>query len=202
MFRTSQHLFIHYSIFSSLFLYIIYKKKWTAQKCTCPHLINGKGSRYDLGSALEIDSCETGREKGQDTSSSSGATWVTQLCPTLCEPMDCSPLDSSVHGILQARILEWVSIPFSRGIFLTQGSDPGIEPRSHASQADSLLSELPGPCEQTETLAQVRTVSVGVTRSTNGLRGQWRQQQYQPCELQLQDHTTENPKAQEAAPLA
>ena len=73
MFRTSQHLFIHYSIFSSLFLYIIYKKNWTAQKCTCPHLINGKGSRYDLGSALEIDSCETGREKGQDTSSSSGA---------------------------------------------------------------------------------------------------------------------------------
>ena len=40
---------------------------------------------------------------------------VAQLCPTLCEPMDCSPLGSSVHGILQARILEWVTIPFSRG---------------------------------------------------------------------------------------
>ena len=35
--------------------------------------------------------------------------------------MDCSPPDSSVHGILQARILEWVAMPFSRGIFLTQG---------------------------------------------------------------------------------
>ena len=35
--------------------------------------------------------------------------------------MDCSPLGSSVHGILQARILEWVAIPFSRGLFLTQG---------------------------------------------------------------------------------
>ena len=40
---------------------------------------------------------------------------VTQSCPTLCDPMDCSPPDSSVHGILQARILEWVAIPFSRG---------------------------------------------------------------------------------------
>ena len=40
---------------------------------------------------------------------------VTQLCPTLCDPMDCDPLGSSVHGILQARILEWVAIPFFRG---------------------------------------------------------------------------------------
>ena len=39
----------------------------------------------------------------------------TQLCPTLCDPMDCSPPGSSVHGILQARILEWVPIPSSRG---------------------------------------------------------------------------------------
>ena len=40
---------------------------------------------------------------------------VTQLCPTLCDPMDCSPPDSSVLGILQASILEWVAIPFSWG---------------------------------------------------------------------------------------
>ena len=40
---------------------------------------------------------------------------VTQLCPTLCNPMDCNPPGSSVHGILQARILEWVAISFSRG---------------------------------------------------------------------------------------
>ena len=38
-----------------------------------------------------------------------------QLCPTLCDPMDCSPPGSSVHGILQARILGWVAIPFSKG---------------------------------------------------------------------------------------
>ena len=40
---------------------------------------------------------------------------VAQSCPTLCDPTDCSPPGSSVHGILQARILEWVAIPFSRG---------------------------------------------------------------------------------------
>ena len=40
---------------------------------------------------------------------------VAQPCPTLCNPMDSSPPGSSVHGILQARILEWVVISFSRG---------------------------------------------------------------------------------------
>ena len=49
---------------------------------------------------------------------------VAQLCPTLCDPMDCSLPGSSVHGIFQARILEWVAISFSRGIFLTQRWNP------------------------------------------------------------------------------
>ena len=40
---------------------------------------------------------------------------VAKLCPTLCDPMDCSPPGSSVHGISQATILEWVAISFSRG---------------------------------------------------------------------------------------
>ena len=40
---------------------------------------------------------------------------VSQLCPTLCDPMDCSLPGSSVHGIFQARVLEWVAISFSRG---------------------------------------------------------------------------------------
>ena len=39
----------------------------------------------------------------------------TQLCLTLCNPMDCSLPDSSVHGISQGRILEWVAISYSRG---------------------------------------------------------------------------------------
>ena len=53
------------------------------------------------------------------------AVLVTQLCSTLCDPMDCSLPGSSVHGILQARILEWVAIPFSRDL-----PNPGIEPGS------------------------------------------------------------------------
>ena len=40
---------------------------------------------------------------------------VIQSCPALCDPMDYSLLGSSIHGILQTRILEWVAIPFSRG---------------------------------------------------------------------------------------
>ena len=54
--------------------------------------------------------------------------------------MDGSLSGSFVHGILQARILEWVAIPFSRGDL----PDPGMELRSPALQADSLLSEPPG----------------------------------------------------------
>ena len=56
-----------------------------------------------------------------------------QSRPTLCEPMDCSPPGSSVHGILQARRLEWVAIPSPGDL-----PDPGIEPGFPALQADSL----------------------------------------------------------------
>ena len=44
-------------------------------------------------------------------------------CVRLCDPLDCSPPGSSVHGILQARILEWVAMSCSRGVFPTQGSN-------------------------------------------------------------------------------
>ena len=46
-----------------------------------------------------------------------GCKWPKSLqsCPTFCNPMDCSPPGSSVHWILQARILEWVAMPSSRG---------------------------------------------------------------------------------------
>ena len=57
---------------------------------------------------------------------SKGKMLVAQLCLTLCHSVECSPPGSSDHGILQVRILEWVAIPFSRGIFLTQGLDPGL----------------------------------------------------------------------------
>ena len=49
-----------------------------------------------------------------------------QSCPTLCDPRDGSLPGSAIHGIFQARVLEWVAISFSRGIFLTQGSNPGF----------------------------------------------------------------------------
>ena len=48
---------------------------------------------------------------------------VTQSCPTLCDPVDCRPAGSSVHRIFQARILEWVAIPFSWVFFPTQGTN-------------------------------------------------------------------------------
>ena len=46
---------------------------------------------------------------------------VTQLCPTLCDPIDCSPPGSSVHGIFQARILEWVAISYLPPLALLPG---------------------------------------------------------------------------------
>ena len=61
---------------------------------------------------------------------------VAQSCLTLCNPMNYSLPASSVHGILQARILEWVAIPFSRG-----SSQSRDQTRSPSLQADSLLSE-------------------------------------------------------------
>ena len=51
----------------------------------------------------------------KDSSPGEVEVLVTQSCPTLCDPMDCSPPGSSVHGILQARILKWVAMPFSGG---------------------------------------------------------------------------------------
>ena len=62
---------------------------------------------------------------------SDSVVWLSaQVCPTLCDPVDCSPPGSSVHEILQARILEWVATPSSRG-----SSWPGDGPMSLASPA-------------------------------------------------------------------
>ena len=66
-----------------------------------------------------------------------------QSCLTLCDPMDCSQPDSSVHGILQARILEWVATPSSRGIFPNRGSNLHLLHLLHW-QAGSLPSAPPG----------------------------------------------------------
>ena len=69
---------------------------------------------------------------------------VAQSCPTLCNPVDCSLPGFSVHGILQARILEWVTISFSRGSSRPGDlPDPVIEPGSPSLEA-ALTSEPPG----------------------------------------------------------
>ena len=64
---------------------------------------------------------------------------VTQSCLTLCDPVDCSPPSSSVHGTLQTIILEGVACPPPAHL-----PDPGIKPGSPALQADSFPSEPPG----------------------------------------------------------
>ena len=56
-----------------------------------------------------------------------------QLCSTLCNPTDCNLPGSSVYGILQAKLLEWVAIPSSRG-----SSHQGIEPTSLKSPASAV----------------------------------------------------------------
>ena len=70
-----------------------------------------------------------------------GLKWseVAQSCLTLWDPMDRSLLHSSVHGIFQARVLEWLPFPSPEDL-----SDPGIEPRSPTPLADALPSDPPG----------------------------------------------------------
>ena len=67
---------------------------------------------------------------------------VTQSCWTLCSPVNCRPPDSSLSGIFQPRILEWVAIPSSRDL-----PDPGVKPTSSASPtlaSGFFTTELPG----------------------------------------------------------
>ena len=81
---------------------------------------------------------------------------VAQSCPLLCDLMDCSQPGSCVHGILQARMLEWVAIPFSRG-----SSWPRDRTWVPSMQTDSLPSELyhPWPREPGSLLSRVKSHS-------------------------------------------
>ena len=67
--------------------------------------------------------------------------------------MDCKPPGSSVHGILQARVLEWVAIPFLGDVL-----DPGIIPKSLALLVDSLPSEPPGMPQEHADLTIIKNV--------------------------------------------
>ena len=73
----------------------------------------------DLGTRMQP--CAKQIPALMDTYAQQRGGLVTQLCPTLCDPMDCNPPGSSVHGILPAGILEWVAIAFSRESSLPRG---------------------------------------------------------------------------------
>ena len=82
---------------------------------------------------------------------------IAQSCPTLCDPMG-----NTVHGILQARILEWIAFPFSRG-----SSQPGIQPRSPTLQADSLPTEPQGKLKNTRVGSLSLLQGIFLTQESN-----------------------------------
>ena len=103
-------------------------------RCQAPIIFKRQYSFFFSGNANEVlwtaDWVEAGREKRIYRLHRAELHWSPSCwgmhawsCPTLCNPMDCSQPDSSVHGTSQARILEWLVISFSRGS-PTQGSNP------------------------------------------------------------------------------
>ena len=81
-------------------------------------MLHLKRCRKDINKSLSITDL-----KNKEASSLSTATAKSlQSCPTLCDPVDCSPLGSSVHGLFQARILPWVAISSSR--MQTRSAEP------------------------------------------------------------------------------
>ena len=84
---------------------------------------------------------------------------VTQSCLTLCDPTHCIPPGSSVRGVSQARILEWVAIPFSGDL-----PNPGIKAGSPELQADSLPPEPPGKPHFKKFISWLLWVSVAAWR--------------------------------------
>ena len=87
---------------------------------------------------------------------------VAQSCRSLWNPMGCSPPGFSVHGLLQARILEWEAFPFSRG-----SSQPRIKPRSPALQVDFLPSESPVKSKNTGVGSHSLLQGIFLTQGSN-----------------------------------
>ena len=98
-------------------------------------LVCGGGAGYELSRSRahsiseEQTACCSGIQSFEILVSSSSESHL--VVSDSCDPMVCSLPGSSVHGILQERILEWVAIPCSRDL-----PNPGIEPKSPALQAD------------------------------------------------------------------
>ena len=81
----------------------VWPHRW--QPTRFPHLWDSPGKNTGVGCHFLLQCMKVKSESE-----------VTQSCQTLCDPMDCSPPGSSIHGIFQARILEWGAITFSRGV--------------------------------------------------------------------------------------
>ena len=96
-------------------------RMWKSPMNTTEH-VKGRAGRLFMPKGSFLGKCPSKTPRGQG-----GALTASNACMLSpvqhCDPMDCSPPDSSVHGVLQARTLEWVVIPFSGG-----SSQPGIRP--------------------------------------------------------------------------
>ena len=123
-----------YATSLSLFTFMHWRRKWQPTPVFLPGESQGRQSLVgcSLWGCTESDTTEATQqqqsnqtERGKENSSNRtyltiSTLWkvcvkVAQSCPTICDPIDCSLPGSSVHGILQVRILEWVAIPFPGG---------------------------------------------------------------------------------------
>ena len=97
------------------------------------------------------------KKRALEGSSNTGTLYVLllQLCLTLCDPMDCCPSGSSVHGILQVRIVEWVVIHLPGDL-----PDPGIESMSLTSSA--LAGRFFTNCMTWEALSFSESICIGL----------------------------------------
>ena len=92
---------------------IPWRRKWQPCPVFLPGESHGRRSLvgYSPWGSTDLDTIE--RRHYHFTAAAAAKS--LQSCPTLCDPVDCNLLGSSVHGILQARMLEWIAISFSRG---------------------------------------------------------------------------------------
>ena len=105
----------------SLFTFMHWRRKWQPTPVFLPGESQGRGGPGGLPSMgshrlklLSSSSSSMHVFRWQIPQRKKEESEVAQLCPTLSDAMDCSPLGSSVHGIFQARVLEWVAIAFSQ----------------------------------------------------------------------------------------
>ena len=147
--RQSQYLpFIKVLLCVRLFIYITFHLSltaalWRKVGSFCSWWCWGLVRISDLPSHMQRDNCEASDQQtlqsqllpppGFPPPPQIMVSWfigyvcsVAQSCPALCSPVDCSPPGSSLHGVFQARVLDWVAISSSRVIFPTQESNPPL----------------------------------------------------------------------------